>query len=81
MLKLLFASANNSFNVDMCHLRVTRYSFRLDMLLRNSICPAGQEVAHIHIECEQREHISNFEPGEKYIEFAQGKHIDKKKGY
>ena len=51
------------------------------MLLRNSICPAGQEVAHIHIECEQREHISNFEPGEKYIEFAQGKHIDKKKGY
>jgi len=49
------------------------------MLLRNSICPAGQEVAHIHIECEQSEHISSFERSEKYIEFANGEHIDKTK--
>ena len=69
-LKLLFVFANNSFNIDMCHF------VSLDMLLRNSICPAGREVAHIHIECEQREHISNFELGEKYIEFANGEHID-----
>ena len=44
----------------MCHLRVTRYRLWLDMLLRNSICPAGRGVAHIHIECLQRKHISNF---------------------
>ena len=50
------------------------------MLLRNSICPAGQAVAHIYIECERNEHISNFEHSEKYIEFAIGEHIDKKKG-
>ena len=40
------------------------------MLLRNSICPAGQAVAHIYIECERNEHISNFEHSEKYIELA-----------
>jgi len=47
------------------------------MALTRSICPAGQEVAHIHIECERSEHISNFECNEKYIEFAIGEHIDK----
>ena len=47
------------------------------MLLCNSICPAGRKVAHIHIECEYNEHISNFEQSEKYIEFATGGHIDK----
>ena len=37
-----------------------------------------RDVAHIHIECEQSEHISNFEHSEKYIEFAIGEHIDKR---
>ena len=50
------------------------------MLLRNSICPAGREMAHIYIECEWNEYISNFELGEKYIEFAIGEHIDISQG-
>ena len=45
------------------------------MLLRNSICPAGQAVAHIYIECERNEHISNFEHSEKYIEFERSENI------
>ena len=41
--------------------------------------PCGARGGIYHIECECNEHISIFECNEKYIEFAIGEHIDKKR--
>ena len=81
MLKLLFVSTNNSFNIDMCHFVSLDIAFGSICCFATRYALRGEKVAHIHIECERSEHISNFERSEKYIEFANGEHIDEKKGF
>ena len=80
MLNLLFVSANNRFNIDMCHFVSLDIAYGSICCFATRYALRGEKLAHIHIECEQSEHISNFEHSEKYIEFAIGEHIDKKKG-
>lgn len=77
MLKVLFVSANNSFNIDMCHFVSLDIAYGSICCFATRYALRGEKVAHIHIECEQSEHISNFERSKKYIEFAIGEHIDK----
>ena len=69
-MKRLFAFANNSFNIDMCRFVTLDIAFGLICCFATRYALRGEKAAHIHIECEQSEHISNFEHSEKYIEFA-----------
>ena len=64
----------------MCHFVTLDIAYGSICCFATRYALRGEKVAHIHIECEQSEHISNFERSEKYIEFAIGEHIDKNKG-